>query len=82
MRNDANKIINENNANYSVIRRINRNSSNIIQITINAFKILSAFHSLGDIFKKLLKLLSLIIVTKKMKMLLERVIIIIVATIP
>ena len=71
MRNDANKIINENIANYTVIWRINRNSTNIIQITINALKILSAFHSLRDIIKNFLKLLSLIIVAKKLKMLLK-----------
>jgi len=86
MWNDAHKINNEvwkmrTLQNYNtVIWRINRNSTNIIQITIIAFKILSAFHSLWDIIKKLLKLLSLIIVAKKLKMLLERVIIIIVAT--
>ena len=71
MQNDANKMINENIANYTVIWRINWSGTNIIQITINAFKILSAFHSLRDIFKKLLKLLSLIIVAKKLKMLLK-----------
>ena len=71
MRNDANKIINENIANYTVIWRINWSGTNIIQITTNAFKILSAFHSLRDIIKKLLKLLSLIIVAKKLKMLLK-----------
>lgn len=77
MWNDANKINNEvweHCKLYSNLTHQLKRYLNIIQITINAFKILSAFHSLRDIFKKLLKLLPLITVTKKLKMLLERVI--------